>query len=222
MIEIKYPKHNSKVSNQEVHFKWKSDSAAARYKIAVWSLHSAARIFEWQPVFSATVTDPEFHRYLPGGKFYFCCVYAVGAVAGIESGLRIVQPRPDIPADFLRIPPPPVPDEHRESSNYAESYFYVKREENYLLKYFQIKAAQKLKPEYYLKPAVPLLFALLERYVKRIGNPDEINSTELDQKFSEIIEAQPGRFRSREKLANLVKCYQDSNLKELKEEILLQ
>ena len=220
MIEIKYPKHNSKVSNQEVRFRWKSDSAAARYKIAVWYLHSAARIFEWRPVFSATVTDPEFHRYLPGGKFYFCCVYAVGAVAGIESGLQIVQPRPDIPADLLRIPPPPVPDEHRESSNYAESYFYVKRKENYLQKYFQIKAAQKSKPEDYLKPAVPLLFALLERYVKRIGNPDEINSTELDQKFSEIIEAQPGEFRSREKLANLVKNYQDPNLKELKKEIL--
>jgi hypothetical protein len=219
MIEIKYPKHNSKVSNPEVQFRWKSDSAAARYKIAVWSLHSAARIFEWQPVFSATVTDPEFHRYLPGGKFYFCCVYAVGAAAGMESGLRIVQPRPDIPVDFLRIPPPPVPDEHRESSNYAESYFYVKRKEDYLQKYFQIKAGQKLKPQYYLKPAVPLLFALLERYVKSIGNPDEINSTKLDQKFSEIIEAQPGGFRSREKLANLVKGYQDSNLKELKEEI---
>ena len=220
MIEIKYPKHNSKVSNQEVRFRWKSDSAAARYKIAVWYLHSAARIFEWRPVFSATVTGPEFHRYLPGGKFYFCCVYAVGAVTGIESGLQIVQPRPDIPADFVRVPPPPVPDEHRISSNYAESYFYVKRKENYLQKYFQIKAAQKSKPEDYLKPAVPLLFALLERYVKRIGNPDEINSTELDQKFSEIIEAQPGEFRSREKLANLVKGYQDPNLKELKKEVL--
>ncbi|MBT8330899.1 MAG: hypothetical protein KJP06_01100 [Deltaproteobacteria bacterium] len=219
MIRIKYPKHNSKVSNQEVHFRWKSDSGAARYKIAVWSLRSSGRIFEWLPVFSATVTDPEFHRYLPGGKFYFCCVYAVGAVAGIESGLQIVQPRPDIPPDFHRVPPPPVPDEHRESINYAESYFYVKKKENYLKKYFQIKAEQKLKPQYYLKPAVPLLFALLERYVKSIGNPDEINSTDLDQKFSEIIEAQPGRFRSREKLANLVKGYQNLNLKELKEEI---
>ena len=188
MITIKYPKHNSKVSNQEVHFRWKSDSGAARYKIAVWSLHSAERIFEWRLVFSATVTNPEFHRYLPGGKFYFCCVYAVGAVADIESGLRIVQPRPDIPLDFVRVPPPPVPDEHRESYNYAESYFYVKRKENYLKKYFQIKAGQKLKPEYYLKPAVPLLFALLERYVKNIENPDQISSTELDQKFSKIID----------------------------------
>ena len=219
MIKIKYPKHNSKVSNQEVLFRWKSDSGAARYKIAVWSLHSAQRIFEWRLVFSATVTDPEFHRYLPDGKFYFCCVYAVGAVANIESGLRVVQPRPDIPLNFLRVPPPPVPDEHRDSDNYAESYFYVKRKEDYLKKYFQIKAGQKLKPQYYLKPAVPLMFALLARYVKNIGNPDEFNSTELDQKFAKVIEAQPGQFRSREKLVNLVKRYQDLDLKELKEEI---
>lgn len=219
MIEIKYPAHNSKVSSQEVHFKWKGAYRASRYKVAVWSLHRAERTFEWRLVVSATVTDPEFHRYLPEGKFYFCCVYAVGVVADIESGLRTVRPRPDVPPDFVKVPPPPVPDEYRESSHYAECYFYVKKKENYLQKYFQIKAAQKLKPGDYLKPAVPLLFALLERYVKNIEIPDETGSTELDQKFSKIIEAQPGRFRSREKLADLVKRYQDSNLKELKAEI---
>jgi hypothetical protein len=218
MIEIKYPKNNSKVSNQEVRFRWKSESAAARYKIAVWSLESIGRIFDWKLVFSATPTDPEFRRYLAAEKFYFCCVYAVGAVAGIDYGTQVVQPRPDIPPDFMRVPPPPVPDEHRESSNYSESYFYVKKKENYLQKYFQIKAAQ-LKPRYYLKPAVPLLFALLERYVKSIENPDENNSTELDQKFGKVIEAQSGDLRSRDKLAQLVKNYQRSELNAIKKEI---
>jgi hypothetical protein len=218
MIKITYPMHNSKVSRQEVRFRWKCDAAAARYKIGVWSLTIEARDYKWQLVFSASRSAPEFHRYLPGGKFYFCCVYAVGMAPDIESEHRVLRPRPDVPPDFLRIPPPPVPDECRESSGYAECYFYVKKKENYLKKYFQIKA-DRLKPNYYLKPAVPLLFALLERYVKRMNDPEEMDVTALDQSFSKIIEVQPGQLRSRDKLTNLVKTYQARNLNELKDKI---
>lgn len=218
MFEIIYPKNNSKVSNQEMCFSWTPVTDAVRYYIAVFSLEKGRRNYEWRLVFSATPTDPEFHRYLPAGKFYFCCVYANATPFDSHYGTQIVRPGPDMPYRFVRIPPPPIPDEYRESINYSETYFYVKKKENYLQKYFQIKAAQ-LKPKYYLKPAVPLMFALLDRYVKSTENPDAIKIIDLDQKFCKAIEAQSGGFRSRDRLMKLVENYQSPQLNELKKQI---
>ena len=218
MIKIKYPKNNSKVSNQEVRFRWTSVANAAKYYIAVFSLEKGNRNYDWRLLFTATPGEPEFHRYLPAGKFYFCCVYANATPFDNHLGTQVVRPGPDIPYRFVAIPPPPIPDEYRESINYSETYFYVKKKNNYLKKYFQIKAVQ-LKPKYYLKPAVPLMFALLDRYLKNIEIPDAIHITELDQKFCEVIEAQSGGFRSHDKLIKLVKNYQSPQLNELKNEV---
>jgi hypothetical protein len=218
MLKIIYPKNNSKVSNQEVCFSWTPVDDAVRYYIAVFSLEKGRQNYEWRPVFSATPTDPKFCRYLATDKFYFCCVYSNATSSESRYGTQVIRRGPDIPYHFVTVPPPPVPDEYRESFNYCETYFYVKKKENYLQKYFQIKAS-RLKPDTYLKPAVPLMFALLERYVKGIENPDAVNLTELDQKFCRTIEELSGGLRSRDRLIKLVENYQSPQLKELKKQL---
>ena len=92
---------------------------------------------------------------------------------------------------------------------YSDCTFYLKKQENYLEKYLNIKK-RNLKPNEILKPTIPLLFYLIERYYRAQNDQGHFTSIALDKKFSEIMKSLPSEINSKEKIGNLLKLYKKS------------
>lgn len=234
-VKILYPHDKSKVSCPDVKFRWTPVSTKNRYLITLFKLEKSLAggkgtigkdkdeivgdVANWRELWSEETNKSEITRRLRPGGVYHVTVTQIKSIKGIIPGRR----RLSIDSSVRNIPFDKVPDSpvFREQDWALKSVghtFMVKRESNYLKKYFEIKA-RGLKKYQHLKPMIPLLFGSLERYLKLQRYPDAFEITPCDEAFEKALIKLPDDMRSISALERVLGFYQDSELDETKRKL---
>lgn len=202
-LNLKYPINNTKVSNSRITFQWEKIIGKERYELVIFRLVKRPSL-HWEKTFSDSFSGSSHRKVLNPNNVYHC--------------ILVANDDPELPLRFIYpsfgggVPnTEQVPKLHPDISHleHTSSSFYVKKHVNYLEKYLN----SHFKP---LKPTIPLLFYSLNRYYRWKLNPSNIKLTPFEENFFKTIDNLPDEMKSLDKLNELLRNYNNSNLDSVK------